>query len=137
MDRYTSYMVKLAAMNRTAGRASGVSALNTSTDRRAELRPVAVTVQLASIDVERIAQRAAEILAARSEAPRRSSPYLTIPEAAELLRTKRQRIDDLLSQGKLTRVKDGGRTLIARDELEEYLQGVRRGHPRGARRSAA
>ena len=137
MDRYTSYMVKLAAMNRTAGRALGVDALNTPTDRRADLRPVAVTVQLASIDVERIAQRAAEILAARAEAPRRSPPYLTIPEAAELLRTKRQRIDDLLSQRKLTRVKDGGRTLIARDELEEYLQGVSRGRPGRARRSAA
>lgn len=56
-------------------------------------------------------------------APPPPSPYLTVPEAAELLRCKRPRVDDLLSQGKLTRVKEGSRTLIARAELEAYLRG--------------
>lgn len=50
-----------------------------------------------------------------------SSRYLTIPEAAELLRCRRQRIDDLLSQRRLTRHKDGSRTLIARSEIEAWL----------------
>ena len=109
----------------------------TWTDGRANSAPIAVTVQLTADDVERIARRAAEIIAARAPGPRRVSPYITIPEAAELLRTKRQRIDDLLSQGRLTRVKDGGRTLIAVEELERYLQGTSLSRPRADRRSAA
>ena len=109
----------------------------TWTDGRANSAPIAVTVQLTADDVERIARRAAEIITARAPGPRRVSPYITIPEAAELLRTKRQRIDDLLSQGRLTRVKDGGRTLIAVEELERYLQGTSLSRPRADRRSAA
>lgn len=50
-----------------------------------------------------------------------ASAFLTIPEAADLLRCSRQRVDDLLSQRRLTRVKDGRRTLIRRGELESYL----------------
>jgi excisionase family DNA binding protein len=86
--------------------------------------------------VEAIAQRAAELALAQlsddagHSSNGTSSPYLTIPEAAELLRAKRHRIDDLLSRGTLTRVKDGSRTLISRDELNSYL----RGEPTGRRR---
>ena len=47
--------------------------------------------------------------------------YCTVPEAAEILRAKRQRVDDLLSAGKLTRYKDGGRTLLLRAEVERYV----------------
>lgn len=68
--------------------------------------------------VEEIAQRAAEILEARGAvecAP--ASEFLSIAEAADFLRCKRQRVDDLLSAGHLTRVKEGGRTLIRRSEL--------------------
>jgi len=49
------------------------------------------------------------------------SPYLTIKEAAELLRCRRHRIDALLSMGTLTRVKEGRRTLVAREEIDRYL----------------
>ena len=52
----------------------------------------------------------------------RPSAFVTIPEAAELLRCGRQRIDDLLSSGRLTRVKEGRRTLIRRDEIDAYLR---------------
>jgi excisionase family DNA binding protein len=48
--------------------------------------------------------------------------YLTVLETAELLRCKRQRIDDLLSQGHLSRYKDGSRTLVSRAEVYEYLR---------------
>jgi excisionase family DNA binding protein len=61
---------------------------------------------------------AAEI---QSTAVVQDSPYMTIPEAAAYMRCSRQRIDDLLSQRRLTRVKDGRRTLIRRDEIETYL----------------
>ncbi|MCA9310607.1 MAG: helix-turn-helix domain-containing protein [Phycisphaerales bacterium] len=93
---------------------------------------IQVDVQLSPAQLEAIARRAAEIVAAASAQqsdPR--SPYLTIAEAAEFLRTRRQRVDDLLSERLLTRVKDGGRTLIARAELEAYL----RGETRRARRA--
>ena len=84
--------------------------------------------------MEEIARRAAEIVKRDLSlgGDSNGSPYLTIPEAAAHLRCRRQRVDDLLSQGRLSRVKDGGRTLIARAELEAYL----RGEPTGRRASA-
>jgi excisionase family DNA binding protein len=47
---------------------------------------------------------------------------MTIMEAAAFLRCSRQRVDDLLSQRRLTRFKDGSRTLIARDEIQRHLE---------------
>jgi excisionase family DNA binding protein len=67
--------------------------------------------------VEEVVERR---LGEREENGRRS-PYLTIPEAAELLRCSRQRVDDLLSQRRLRRYKDGARTLVSRDELNAHL----------------
>jgi excisionase family DNA binding protein len=49
------------------------------------------------------------------------SPYLTTREAAEFLRCKPQRIHDLLSARRLTRIKEGRRTLVLRAELEGLL----------------
>jgi len=64
-----------------------------------------------------------------------ASPYLTVPEAADYLRApSRQRVDDLLTAGKLSRVKEGGRTLIRRAELEAYIE---RGSVSPARRRRA
>jgi excisionase family DNA binding protein len=51
-----------------------------------------------------------------------ASPYMTVVEAAAYLRCDRQRIDDLLSQRRLTRHKDGTRTLVSRAELEHYVE---------------
>jgi excisionase family DNA binding protein len=79
-----------------------------------------IVFELREAQMEEIARRAA-VLAGLDLRPRPLSPYLTIPEAAAYLRCKRQRVDDLLSQRRLSRVKDGGRTLIVRDELEAYL----------------
>lgn len=92
---------------------------------------VQVSVELTPAQLEAIALRAAEIVAARAQRSDPRSPYLTITEAAEYLRTGRQRIDNLLSENVLTRVKEGKRTLIARAELEAYL----RGETRAARRA--
>jgi hypothetical protein len=39
------------------------------------------------------------------------------------LRCRPQRIHNLLSQRRLTRVKDGRRTLVLRSEIEAYLRG--------------
>jgi excisionase family DNA binding protein len=49
------------------------------------------------------------------------SPYLTVAEAADLLRAKPQRVYDLLSDGRLTRRKDGSRVLVSRAELVAHL----------------
>ena len=46
---------------------------------------------------------------------------LTVEEAAEYLRCKPKRIYDLTSQRRLAFVKDGSRTLIRRDALDQYL----------------
>jgi excisionase family DNA binding protein len=95
-----------------------------------------VRLRLSEDDVDRVARRVVALLRGeRDEAAPASSPYFSVPEAAAYLRCKRQRVDDLLSQGVLTRIKEGGRTLVARAELEAHL----RGEPTGrlARRRAA
>jgi excisionase family DNA binding protein len=75
--------------------------------------------------VEAVATRAAEIVLAELAVATRAAerPYLTVPEAAEILRSSRGRVYDLLSQGRLTRHKDGSRVLVSRAELDAYLGG--------------
>jgi excisionase family DNA binding protein len=73
--------------------------------------------------VGEVADRVAELLAERF-APRASSPYLTVDEAAEFLRAKPHRVYDLLSSGRLTRHKDGSRVLVERAELEAWVSGA-------------
>jgi len=58
---------------------------------------------------------------------------MTIEETVAFLRTNRQRVDDLLSSAKLTRVKDAsingrrGRTLIATAQVLDHLAGLPNG----------
>jgi excisionase family DNA binding protein len=74
--------------------------------------------------VETIAERAAELALERGgNGCVGASPYLSVTEAAEYIRAKRQRIYDLLSARRLTRFKDGRRVLVARAELDAYLVG--------------
>jgi hypothetical protein len=75
----------------------------------------AARAELEQLIEEKVAERVAQL----APAPVGSSPYMTIPEAA--VRCKRQRIDDLLSSGRLTRHKDGARTLVARGEVEGHI----------------
>jgi excisionase family DNA binding protein len=88
------------------------------------MTPLTLSLPVPPALVEAIAQRAAQLVLERlGERPKGESPYLTIPEAAAYARCKRQRIDDLLSSRRLTRYKDGRRTLILKAELEARLQG--------------
>lgn len=87
-------------------------------------QPLKVQIDLAAEAVEVLAEEVkrrvlAELHESSGEA---ASPYLTVPEAATLLRCSRGRVDDLLSQRRLTRLKDGRRTLVARAEVENYLR---------------
>jgi excisionase family DNA binding protein len=87
-------------------------------DQAAQTLTIALPDQLA----EAIAQRAAVlVLEHLRKTSSEDSPLMTIPEAAAYLRCKRQRIDDLLSARRLTRHKDGRRTLISRSELENHV----------------
>ncbi len=83
---------------------------------RAELPPEAIEQIVAAVT----ARVLAELHSSPTTTP---SAYMSIPEAAGYLRCKRQRVDDLLSAGKLTRHKDGSRTLVSRDEIEAHLKG--------------
>jgi excisionase family DNA binding protein len=81
----------------------------------------ALTITLPPELVEAIAQHAAKLVLEQLLEEPGISPYLTIAEAAGYLRCKRQRIDDLLSARRLTRHKDGRRTLILRAELDAHI----------------
>jgi excisionase family DNA binding protein len=70
----------------------------------------ALLEQVASLVLERLP---------KAEPP---SPYLTTLEAAEFLRCSRQRIHDHLSAGRLTRLKEGRRTLVWRGEVEALVE---------------
>ena len=83
-----------------------------------------MNLELPDSMVEEIAARAAALVLEQLQPTENGhSPFLTIAEAAEFLRAKRHRVDDLLSRGTLTRHKDGSRTLILRAELEDYMAG--------------
>jgi hypothetical protein len=71
--------------------------------------------------LEPLTQGVSEILLERGVTATVPKPYLRIPEAADLLPCKRQRIDDLLSARKLTRFKEGRRTLLLRGSWRHTL----------------
>lgn len=84
---------------------------------------IVVTINGAPVPLTLDDDALAAIAAAITPTPTETeSPYKTIPEAAAYLRCSRQRVDDLLSQGRLTRHKDGHRTLVERAELVAYLE---------------
>jgi excisionase family DNA binding protein len=47
---------------------------------------------------------------------------LTTKEAADLVKVSPNTVSMWLWKGKLPRIKAGGRTLISRDDLEQFLQ---------------
>lgn len=90
------------------------------------VKDVTLTVQLpANVLAALRAQVKADVLAELRALPSNdgaaTSPWLTVEEAAKRLRCKRQRIYDLLAQRKLTRHKEGGRTLLRREEVDALV----------------
>ena len=79
----------------------------------------ALTMAVPSELVEVIAERVAEMLAERQ--PQTAPELLTVDEAAEFLRCRRQRLYDLVSQDRLPHLKDGARLLFRRVDLLAYL----------------
>lgn len=95
------------------------------------------TVSVPDGFLDAVAERAAEIVLSRlalEQAPP-DSPFLSVDEAAAYLRSKRHRVYDLLSSGRLTRHKDGSRVLVSRAELDAHLasNGVAHALPTPAR----
>ena len=79
-----------------------------------------LTLDVPAEMVEQIAQRAAEIVAARHTPT--ASPWLTTQGAAEHLACRTDRIHDLVQLGKLTPRRDGRRLLFRRADLDAYLE---------------
>jgi excisionase family DNA binding protein len=74
--------------------------------------------------LDELVQRVADELEVRGAARRadESRRWLTIPEAAEYLRCKPQRVYNLRSAGRLSRYGDGGRALVDRRELDRLVE---------------
>lgn len=79
----------------------------------------AVTLELPPEALEQVARRAAELVAARDPGP---EPWVGVNEAAEHLGCKRQRVYDLVSQGRIPHRKEGGRLVFKRSELDAWLE---------------
>lgn len=78
-----------------------------------------ISLQLDDQALEAVAQRVAAILADTAA----DDPWLSVEEAAARARCGKQRIYDLLSQGRLRGGRDGSRRLIQQSELDAYLGG--------------
>src|SRR3954447_23897557 len=71
-------------------------------------------------DVQRIALAVADLVVARLPASE-SSPWMTSGEAAEYLRVSLDALHRLTGAGAIPHVKQGGRCLFNRAELNEWL----------------
>lgn len=83
---------------------------------------VEVRVELTNESFSDLVEEVAELVLERLPKAVPLSPYMTTAEAAAYLRAKPQRVHDLLSSGRLTRFKDGSRTLVLRIELEALVE---------------
>jgi excisionase family DNA binding protein len=80
-----------------------------------------VSLEFTADSQRELAEQVVALVLERLPRPDPPSPYMSTAEAAEYLRAKPQRIHDLLSSGRLTRFKDGGRTLVLRVEVEALV----------------
>lgn len=101
--------------------AASVAALGNGAEHD-DARATSLEVTVPGELIERIAERAAEIVLERLEPQQSESEFLTVDEAAEFIRGKRQRVYDLLSDGRLKRFKDGTRVLVRRSDLVAHLR---------------
>jgi excisionase family DNA binding protein len=89
-------------------------------------RPEEVALSIPRAFIEQVAEGVRLLLLPELQKRRNASPYVSVAEAADYLRCSRQRIYDLLSSDRLTRLRDGSRVLLSRDEIDEYLAGTSR-----------
>jgi excisionase family DNA binding protein len=84
--------------------------------------PLTIALELGPEQVEALAQRVAEIVAERHRPPD-PPDLLSVEEVAEILRSSKKRVYRMTSDGRLQKVKDGGRVLVPRSEVERHLGG--------------
>lgn len=70
--------------------------------------------------VEQVTAKVVDRLTTAQDTP--PPKLMTVKQAAAYVGAKPQRIYDLLSQRKLARYKEGGRTLVSREELEAHVR---------------
>ena len=105
----------------TVGR-SRSGALVTAAFPQDDARATELRLELPDALLETVAKRAAELVLERLETPSpAASEFLSVAEAAEVLRAKPQRVYDLLSDGRLERFKDGSRVLVRRADVVAHL----------------
>jgi excisionase family DNA binding protein len=80
-----------------------------------------IVVELPAELVDEIVERLKPIVVDELRAEQ-ESPYLTVTEAAALLRAKPQRIYDLFSDGRLRRYGSAGARLVSRAELVAFAE---------------
>lgn len=81
-------------------------------------------ISLDSAGSEALVEAVAALVLERLGEATAVSPYLSVGEAAEYLRCKPQRIYDLLSARRLSKLKDGSRVLLLRLELDRHVAGT-------------
>jgi excisionase family DNA binding protein len=76
--------------------------------------------------VDAVAHRVAELLAAQPAvgSGTATSPWLDVDEAARYLRCSRQRVYDLVSEGRVRVAKEGRRSLFRREWLDAVREGA-------------
>jgi excisionase family DNA binding protein len=80
-----------------------------------------LSVDLSPAAIEKIASVVKAEVMQELAIERKTSPYLTVNEAADYLRCSAQRIYDLCCSRKLAPLKDGSRSLFRRDDLDAVL----------------
>jgi excisionase family DNA binding protein len=82
-----------------------------------------LTIELPDDLADQIAAKVAELLVDQLGAPVDPDRLMTVPEAAEYLRAKPQRVYDLVGQGRIEAERDGTRVLIRKAALDRHLAG--------------
>lgn len=98
-----------------------LAALDHADAAAAETVRARVVLELPENVIEAVAERAAALVLERIAPTSPEPELLTVPEAAEFLRAKPQRVYDLISAGQLERFKDGRRVLVRRADLVAHL----------------
>jgi excisionase family DNA binding protein len=82
-------------------------------------RGMSVSIEVSDELVERIAQRAAEIVADRQP---NASTWLNTESAAKYIDAPVSRVHDLVGLGRIVPRRDGRRLLFRRQDLDAYLE---------------
>ena len=88
-----------------------------------ELPPFPLDPSALSEWIERLVDAKVAAALASVQATQTKAKYLTVNEAAELMRAPRQRVYDLFYDGRLTKFGTDGARLVLRDEVEAFLRG--------------